>query len=218
MEYKIPSWFEAQATPERVAKLRKEAFTDPYMHKWTFENDDRSNEKVSELARKYVENFSDMEYYGKGLILCGDVGVGKSYIAACIANALIDKGTSVKYTEISRVANEYLACDYKDKQAYLDAFKDYDLLIVDDLGTERGTEFVGEISFGIINARVVANKPLIVTTNATKKELWNPTDPVRKKVFSRLFEICFPVEVEGVDRRKTKAKEHDAELKKMLGL
>ena len=75
----------------RVDRLRKMGFPDAEMRHWTFANDDHQNERISKIAQAYVENFSEMKEKGKGLLLYGTVGTGKTFISACIANALIDK-------------------------------------------------------------------------------------------------------------------------------
>ena len=77
---------------QRIEQLRKAAFSESDMQSWTFENDDSPNCKPSQIARNYTKNFREMMERGKGLIFYGTVGTGKTYLAACIANALIDKG------------------------------------------------------------------------------------------------------------------------------
>ena len=79
---------------------------------------------------------------------------------------------------------------------------DADLLILDDLNAERDTSFMQEIVFTVIDNRCAAQKPLIVTSNITPSEFANPDTIERRRVFSRLQEVCIPVEVNGKDRRR----------------
>ena len=88
-----------------IQRLRRLGFPDEDMQKWTFEKDDQSNEKISAVARNYVEQFDEMKKRGKGLLLFGKVGTGKTFISACIANALIDKGRACLVTNFARLVN-----------------------------------------------------------------------------------------------------------------
>ena len=82
----------------------------------------------------------------------------------------------------------------------------YDLLIIDDLAAERNTEYMKEIVTTVIDERYRSGRPLIVTTNMTGQEMKNPADIGTDRILSRLFEMCDPVEVVGIDRRKEKLK------------
>lgn len=202
----------------RVSEKRRKAFDDIRLRDWTFANDDKVNEEITSVAEKYADNFNIMLARGKGLLLYGGVGTGKSYMAACIANAVIDQDYSCKYTNFGRLANSLMACEYGEKQSYLDSLQRYSLLIIDDLGSERDTEFMNEVVYSVIDARHVSQLPLIVTTNLTADELKHPKNIHSERIFSRLFEMCIPVEVKGKDRRKLKLRDSDKDIKEMLGL
>lgn len=202
---------------QRIKRLRSVGFPDAEMQSWTFANDDRSNEKISTVARNYVDNFSKMYDEGKGLLLYGPVGTGKTFISACIANALIDKGHACLVTNFARLTNT-ISGMFEGKQEYLDNLDRYSLLVIDDLASERDTEYMGEIVHNIIDARYRCGKPLIVTTNLTSDELKHPADMRKQRVFSRLFEMCIPIEVSGNDRRKEKLKSDYQNFEKLLGL
>lgn len=202
---------------ERIHRNRREGFTDKTMRSWTFEADDRANEKISTLAHRYVDNFPDMRKTGKGLLLFGDVGVGKSVIVACIVNALIDKGYPCMMTNFSRLVNT-LQGRFEGRQEYIDSLNRYTMLAIDDLGVERDTQAVNEIVYSVIDARERAGLPLIVTTNLSSQELKHPRNKHEERIFSRLMGMCVPVEVTGCDRRKERLKEDFGELKDLLGL
>ena len=201
----------------RASRLRVEGFADSAMRSCTFSNDDSSNAKLSDVARRYVANFPRMLKEGQGLLLFGTVGTGKTFMAACIANALIDEGHPCLVTNFPRLANGLL--DAGDgKQSFLDSLNRYDLLVIDDLGSERDTEFMAETVQSVIDSRYRVHKPLIVTTNLTADELKRPADMKEQRLYSRLMELCIPVEVAGKDRRKEKLKENYASTKELLGL
>ena len=201
----------------KVMQLRKTGFPERAMQEWTFENDDGSNPKLTSAMKKFVENFRTFEEEGKGLLLFGTVGTGKTYLAACVANALINKGIPCLVTNFARIANEVQGM-YEGKQEYYDNLNTFPLLVIDDLSAERKTEYMQEIVFNVIDARYRAKLPLIVTTNLTREELLNPADLTYQRIFSRLFEMCTPIEVAGKDRRQKTLREDIGKMKNLLGL
>lgn len=200
----------------RLDIMRRTGFPDAEMRNWNFTSDDGVNQKIMDVMKRYVANFPRMLESGKGLMLCGPVGTGKSYAAACVANALIDAGTPCMMTNFSRLVN-VINNSFEGRQKYIDSLNDFDLLIIDDLAAERDTEFMSEQVMTIIDARYRAGLPLIVTTNITAQELSGTTDIRRQRVFSRLIEMCVPITVTGRDRRKAKAAQN-AEIMGLLGL
>jgi DNA replication protein DnaC len=210
----------AQKRRERliaIDSMRVSGFPDAEMTRWTFENDDGANDRISRICRNYAENFETMLAEGKGLLLFGAVGTGKTFGAACIANALIDKGYPCLVTNFARLVNS-IGGMFEGRQDYIDSLDRFDLLVIDDLAAERDTEYMGEIVQNIIDARYRAKKPLIVTTNLTADELKRPADMRRQRVFSRLFEMCIPIEVQGADRRKARLREDMKKYDTILGL
>ena len=205
-----------KAFAERIKKYRKMGFPECQMQDWTFENDDRSNEKLSNMAKRYVDNFSEFFKDGKGLLLHGGVGTGKTYIACMIANALIDKGYPVLVTNFSRILNTLQSTF--DKQEYLDSLNQFKLLVIDDLGTERGTEYAKELVYQTVDNRYRAGLPMIITTNLTMQELATESNLADKRVYDRIIERCFPVEVAGESRRMKKLINSFDEMKDKLGI
>ena len=208
---------ERQKGLQRIKELRKTGFSDTDMQNWTFDNDDQTNPKVSSIAHKYVENFSKLKVKGKGLLFYGTVGAGKTFISACIANALIDQGYPCLVTNFARLTN-IIGGMYDGKQEYIDSLNRFTLLVIDDLAAERDTEYMNEIVFNIIDSRYRSGLPLIITTNLTAQELNNPAQISKQRIYSRLFEMCLPVEIRGTDRRKKELKGNMEEYKSLLGL
>lgn len=197
--------------------MRRTGFPDAEMRKWTFSNDDGGNSKIIDIARKYVDNFDAMRSQGTGLLLYGNVGCGKSFAAACIANALIDRGTPCMMTNFSRIINR-LQESFDGRQKYIDNLSRFDLLVIDDMAVERNTEYVWENVMNIVDSRYRSGLPLIVTTNLTIGELADPSDIRRQRVYSRLKEMCVPIEVTGADRRTRKMERNIMSAKELLGL
>lgn len=202
---------------EMVQRYRTVGFPESEMASWNFAADDGSNPKMTQAMQNYVHHFAEFRKQGKGLLLFGDVGTGKTFLAACAANALIDRGVPALVTNFSRIANT-LQGMFEGRQDYLDSLNNFPLLVLDDLTAERQTEYMLEIVFNVIDARYRAKLPLIVTTNLTREELMNPADIRYKRIFSRLFEMCTPIEVAGADRRHAALKNDIAATKQLLGL
>lgn len=200
----------------KIQQLRQSGFPDSDMQNMTFDKDDGSN-SISIVARKYVDQFDEMKKRGKGLLLFGNVGTGKTFISACIANALIDKGNACLVTDFKRLVNT-IGGMFEGKQEYIDSLNRFDLLVIDDLASERDTEYMGEIVQNIIDSRYRAGLPLIITTNLTSDELKHPAEIRKQRIYSRLFEMCVPVEVTGKDRRREKLKDDYSEMSELLGL
>jgi len=200
-----------------VMRMRKTGFTDAEMKDWTFDKDDGKNAEITQIARNYVDNFAEMKKRGKGLLLFGSVGTGKTFISACIANALIDKGRPCLVTNFTRLVNT-ISGMREGKQDYIDSLNDFDLLVIDDLESERDTEYMGEIVQNVIDSRSRAGLPLIITTNLTSEELKKPADIKKQRLYSRLLGMCRPVHVEGKDRRKQKLIDEVDEIDALLGL
>lgn len=201
----------------QIQKLRRMGFPDEDMANWTFDKDDYTNGKISEIARNYVENFDEMKKRGKGLMFFGKVGTGKTFISACIANALIDKGYPCLVTNFARLVNT-ISGKFEDKQDYIDSLNDFDLIVIDDLASERDTEYMGEIVQNIIDSRYRAGLPLIITTNLTADEIKHPAEIRKQRIYSRLMEMTMPFEVSGEDRRRQKLKDETSEIFDILGV
>lgn len=208
---------QAQNLRIEVNRLRKLGFPDSEMAGWTFANDDGTDPKTTSIAHKYVDNFPEMKKRGKGLLLYGTVGTGKTYAAACIANELINQGRPCLVTNFARITNT-LQGMFDGKQRYLDDFNRLDLLVIDDLASERDTSYMNEMIFNIIDSRYRSGKPLIVTSNLTKADLITPGSIDRQRIYSRLLEMCVPVEVKGADRRQKKLSADSADMSRLLGL
>ena len=93
---------------EKVEDLKRRGFTDPAMRNWTFEHDNGRNPQTA-TARFYVESWETMQAENIGYLFWGGVGTGKSYLAGCIANALMEKEIPVHSGDVPVVLHKWQA-------------------------------------------------------------------------------------------------------------
>ena len=202
---------------DRVEKNRSVGLTDPVLRKHTFENDLGYNPKQMEMAKRFVQHWDEFKKDSMGLLLWGPVGTGKSFIAGCIANALLDQGVPVMMTNFARLLNKLTDMYAGDRNAYIDSFNSFPLLIIDDLGVERNSEFAREQVFSVIDSRYRSQLPLIVTTNLTPEQMRNPEDLARARIYDRVLERCTPIRVDGQNIRKQNKVDNLKKSKRLLG-
>lgn len=203
----------------RVDYLRAECFGlgDSTFRDWTFASSDGKQADVERTAHKFCDRFGDFKRKGKGLLFYGGTGTGKTFTAACIANELTGAGVSVMMTNFAKIVNRVQE-KFEGRQRYLDSLNKFDLLIIDDLAAERNTEFVNEIVYNVIDSRYSSGLPLIVTTNISPKDMIKEGEITRNRIYSRLYQMCYAIEVKGKDRRKEAAAREVDELRALLGV
>ena len=206
----------AEAIRDRISRFRSIGLTDPVMREYTFTNDLGYNPRQMEMAKVYVENWEDMLRDSAGIYFWGDVGTGKTFIAGCIANALLDKGVPVMMTNFTRLLNRLTDMYSGDRNAYIDSLNAYPLLIIDDLGIERNSEFSREQVFNIIDSRYRSQRPMIITTNLTPEYMKNQPDMAQRRIHDRVLERCVPVLVNDQNIRDRNASAHLAQMKALL--
>ena len=208
--------WKARRQREEIARNRSIGIMDPAIGKHTFEKDFGYNPRAMEIARNYVEHWEQFKENSQGLLFWGDVGTGKSFIAGCIGNELLNRGVRVQMTNFSRLLNRLTDLQMGDRNGFIDSLNSFDLLILDDLGIERNSEFAKEQIFSIIDSRYRSGQPMIVTTNLTLDELLNPADLWRKRIFDRVLERSIRVCVNDQNIRKILSEKAMARGKEML--
>lgn len=203
----------------RMERLRRDGITDPAYLKYTFDQDDRRNPEVSDVCLKYVQNWDSMKADNIGILFYGDVGTGKSFLACCIANALLGRLVSVSVTNFPRILNTLQGTFDDERQKRIDRLQQYSLLVIDDLGVERDTAFSVEQVYNVIDTRARSGKPLIVTTNLSMKDLQNPPTLAHKRIYDRVLEMCpIRLKLTGESRRVSNANDRKEKARRLLGL
>ena len=127
-------------------------------------------EKTFQACRRYAMSFSEKS---ANLLFSGDTGLGKTFLSACIARTVADNGYSVVYESaghlFARLERAKFSGD-EDARRESEKYLVCDLLIVDDLGTEMPGQFTTSALYGLINDRILAGKPTIISTNLTSEE------------------------------------------------
>lgn len=181
-----------------LGKLQTEANMKSTLKAMTFENDDSPSTYVSSAARAWTDRFSP---HCKWLFIYGNCGTGKTFYAACIANAILQKGYTVKFVTLADIEAELFGS--KAKADIYSELASVDLLVLDDMMSDRMTDYTHEILFKVIDDRYKNDGTMIITTNMTDEETGNPKDRRMERIMSRLWGKAIPVKCEGKDRRKT---------------
>jgi DNA replication protein DnaC len=128
-------------------------------------------ERNFEVCRRYAFSFSDKS---GNLLFSGDTGLGKTFLSACIARVVADRGYSVIYESASHMFTKMERAKFgsdEDARRDIEKYTACDLLIVDDLGTEMGGQFTTSALYTLINDRILSGKPTIISTNLTSEDL-----------------------------------------------
>lgn len=204
-ERKKAEALEMQQRLLKVESIKKACFQSPKQYSHRFEDYRGKEANAYITALNYAKQFGEMKEDNIGLIFFGPVGSGKSFLASCIANYLIEKEMiSVKMRNFSEIINELQIGGFNlDRNKYIDSFTNAPLLILDDLGIERDTAYAKEQVYNVINSRYLKQKPTIITTNIPWKDIFNPSNNMEyQRIYSRIVEMCIPVQVRAEDYRK----------------
>ena len=202
---------------EIVQKLRSKSLMDDKFRDQTFDTfrTTKDNERALKLCRRYADGFDQMLEKNQGLLFWGDVGTGKTFSAACIANALLERRIPVVMTSFVKLL-ESVQGFKEDEEKLMSQLNRAKLLIIDDLGAERGTDFALEKVYNIIDSRYRARLPMILTTNLDLEDMKRVTDIRYSRIYDRIFEVCYPVKFTGPSFRKVEANRRFKEMKDFL--
>lgn len=200
-----------QEFANKVDKIIKNSKMSKRNLNYKFENFEvnSNNKKVYQSLKNYSEKLVN-EVERKGLILVGNNGVGKTHLACSIANELIKNGIPIIYGTLinllAELKNIYDVYNNISEMKIIKLYEKVDLLIIDDLGKEKPSEWGLEKLFTIINSRYENNLPVIITTNYDQNSLIdrlsiNGEIEIAKSIISRLYEMCYLVKIEDRDHR-----------------
>ena len=188
----------------RIYQKRKRVFGSAQgLMDCTFDRDNGSTPQL-EYARQYVEHWVEMRKENMGLLFWGPAGTGKTFAAACIANALVEREVGVRLITLGEALLNLYGMSGEERIQYLEVLTTCGLLILDDFGVERRTPYAREQVYEIINRRYLSGRPMIVTTNLTLEELKH-ADRDDGRIHDRVLERCVPVCFNGPSLRQENA-------------
>ena len=174
---------------------------------------------VKNIAIEYVKKFDKMQSLGKGLYFYSRLrGTGKTRLAASVGNAIIKTYLkSVRFITTSNLLNS-IKSTFENSSSFGDTyttlindFKNIDILIIDDIGSERASEWVNEMFYNIINDRMTSKKVTIFTSNYSIEEL-----PVDKRISNRIMKMAVPIAFPEESVRSILSKQENEEIIKIL--
>lgn len=207
----------AKKEAETIAELKSKSNFEERFRNCTFEdlvvNDD--NRKNVILCKRYVAKFDELFKENQGLLFYGNTGTGKSMMAHCVGNELIKKLYSSASLSLAKILKSGFK-NAEEEAAIMSKVKNVKLLIVDDLGAERGTDYAQEFVYSVIDTRCNSLKPMIVTTNLTLEDMQRCQDLKYKRIYERILDCCYPVLFTGTSWRMRHAAQRYDKLSKML--
>ncbi|MBO4446038.1 MAG: ATP-binding protein [Clostridia bacterium] len=150
---------------------------------------------------------ADFDRTSNSILMYGQTGLGKTHLSLAVANVVLEKGNNVIYTSagnlFSKLEKESFGRLSAD-EAPMDTAISCDLLILDDLGSEFTKPFVVSAFYNIVNSRLLAGLPTIISTNLMYDEIADRYDP---RVYSRIIGNYQMLEFTGRDIRQIKSEE-----------
>lgn len=201
----------------RIEAMKKASLMDAKFRDAVFSNFETTehNQKNLKLCNRYCDTFSKMVENNQGLLFWGKVGTGKSYAAACIANELLNKRIPVVMTSFVKLL-EVIQQGTEKETELIHKLESAKLVIFDDLGAERNTDYALEKVYNIVDSRYRSRLPMLLTTNLTVQEMMEESDIRYKRIYDRIFEVCYPMEFTGPSWRKKIAGSRFEAMKSLL--
>lgn len=198
-----------RAKADRINKLFENSRLKKRFRKRTFESFRTSAKtlKAYQKALSYAQNFEKYASRGHGLFFYGGYGSGKTHLSAAITNYLVPQGHSVIFATapdiLLKLRDAYGDNGQMKNSEYLliKSLSECDLLILDDVGKEKTTDWASEKFYSIINARYEDELPTIITSNLTPVEIEPKLGEAGGAIFSRLRECCESVHTGTEDYR-----------------
>lgn len=173
------------------------------------------SENAYKIAKHYAEHFE--EYGPESIMIWGEPGNGKTHLAAAVHNHLTKQGKVVVFISMPELLNKIKATfnssNKETEVQILKALNVCDLLIIDDLGAEKTSDWVQEKVFTIIDGRYRHQKPILATSNIRPADL---IDKIGKRAYDRILEMSQPIENKATSYRREIAKQRLSKFDEIL--
>ena len=138
-----------------------------------YQDDPRALKQMGAILRACREYAERLRPHSPSLLFYGGTGLGKTHLSLAIANAAIEKGFGVVYGSVQSFTSSFEKerFDREDEQSTAGSMKDCDLLILDDLGAESESKYINAALYDVINTRMMADRPTIISSNLNLKEI-----------------------------------------------
>ncbi len=175
------------------------------------------NKKEVVIAKDYANKCTNNEQEN-GLIITGNSGVGKTHLVASISNELMEKGKIVlmgRLTSLLDMIKETFKDNSKSENELIELFSNIDMVVIDDLGTEKISSWALDKLYTIIENRNENKLPIIITTKFNKEGLLHRFEQsndkeLSKAIIQKLYQMCYGIELKRYDEnQKEKASTSD---------
>ena len=194
---------------EAINKIYKQNYIGRKFQNLNFENfnSNSANELSIAIAKDYA-NKNITSVNANGLIIMGESGVGKTHLAASIANKLIENDKIVlmgRLTTLLDMIKETFKDNTKSENELIEIYSNVDMIIIDDLGTERISNWALEKLYTIIENRNENRLPIIITTRFNKQGLierfsQSQDEQLVDAIISKLYQMCYGVTLKSMKK------------------
>lgn len=171
-----------------------------------------NNKNPVKMANDYINKNKD-KMLSNGLIIMGESGVGKTHLAAAIANKLIENDKIVlmgRLTTLLDLIKETFRDNAKSENELIELYSNVDMIIIDDLGTEKISSWALEKLYTIIQNRFENGLPIIITTRFDKKGLisrfsYSNDQDLIDATISKLYQMCYGITLKSMKKELVNA-------------
>ena len=194
----------------RVDRLKEGALGWSGLKCMCFDQDDGHNPSLMERIKNYTRTLENGQK--TGVLFWGPPGTGKTFAAACIINACLDKEVSAAMFSFRQIIMQAEGLSFEERNTFLDGLFQKKILCLDGFDLNYHTNQSLDILLDLAGRIDRAEMPVLLTTNYTLQELGHPKGKIEEYVFPIILSKLVPMKTDGPDMRKEKSKEQYKQL------